>query len=528
MRGAQNILLLTLPWLLSCGQKLELFLGEDTSIKFTLEKETQPQVTYSLRNRTISFDYQFHIDRNGSYRTLHTNDTSCSTTNAKQISSGTFVKNVSITTSLTIHLDDLSTYGNNFLFCLEDTAAYQKKVIQYSFTTALQNFLESTNESGSIDVDSGVSAEYFLFQNDWVSTLANRGTGSILATGVSNPRYHTVFIDPNDNYRLKYAVVDSGNNRVLIFNQIPTSNLTAADVVVGQDNFANGGPNADLGIGGPVSCKGFYFPNHVSVSATGILFVADTYNNRVLGFNQVPTANGTVADFVLGQVDCTSNSSGVTPTALSAPQIARPMQGKLYLVDTGNNRVLVYNSVPNSSAAADFAIGQANLTTGTATGANFTTQSDYLKTPTDVLVHDNHLYISDADYHRVLVFDAVPSVADTRPDYVLGHTSASLVLPNQGFPFATATGLNYPTNLAAQDNTLAVADRDNHRVLLYDLPITGNAQAAQKVLGQSGMTTNSPGVGQGQFNKANGLIFDGGFMWVADTENNRVQVLAIP
>ncbi|HRP70202.1 MAG TPA: hypothetical protein PLY93_11770, partial [Turneriella sp.] len=188
----------------------------------------------------------------------------------------------------------------------------------------------------------------------------------------------------------------------------------------------------------------------------------------------------------------------------------------------------VYNGIPSTTnAAADFAIGQANLTTNTTTDADFTIQSDYLKAPTDVLLHNNHLYISDTGYHRVLVFNTVPTIVDQKPNLIIGHSAANNILPNRGLPVA-AEGLNYPTNLTAVGNTLAVADRDNHRALLYNLPITANAEAAQKVLGQSTMNANMPGVGQGQFNQPNGIFFDGGFMWVVDSLDHRVQVVAIP
>ena len=38
----------------------------------------------------------------------------------------------------------------------------------------------------------------------------------------------------------------------------------------------------------------------------GRLYVADTQNNRVLIYNQIPTANGASADVVLGQPDFTT------------------------------------------------------------------------------------------------------------------------------------------------------------------------------------------------------------------------------
>src|SRR5207244_4371225 len=93
------------------------------------------------------------------------------------------------------------------------------------------------------------------------------------------------------------AVADTNHNRVLIWNRIPTSNDAPADVVVGQPNFTSTSlpgntPNA-RSMRGP---QGVWIQN-------GRLYVADTQNNRVLIFNRIPTANGAAADVVLGQTD---------------------------------------------------------------------------------------------------------------------------------------------------------------------------------------------------------------------------------
>src|SRR5262249_49544861 len=99
-----------------------------------------------------------------------------------------------------------------------------------------------------------------------------------------------------------------------------------------------------------------------------VIAVADTDNNRVLIWSRIPISNGVPADVVVGQPDFTHNSipGGNTPNAKSmrGPQGVWIQNGKLYVADTQNHRVLVFNSIPTSNgAAADLVLGQKSLTT---------------------------------------------------------------------------------------------------------------------------------------------------------------------
>ena len=76
------------------------------------------------------------------------------------------------------------------------------------------------------------------------------------------------------------------------------------------------------------------------------LVVADTDHNRVLIWNHIPSSNNVPADVVVGQKDFVSvGIPGDTPIAQSmrGPQGVWLQNGKLYVVDTQNNRVLIFN-----------------------------------------------------------------------------------------------------------------------------------------------------------------------------------------
>jgi sugar lactone lactonase YvrE len=79
-----------------------------------------------------------------------------------------------------------------------------------------------------------------------------------------------------------------------------------------------------------------------------IVYVADTLNNRVLAWkNATSFSNGARADLVIGQNDMFSTlpqgPGSNTPAGLAFPTgMTVDSKGSLYVIDSGNNRVLRY------------------------------------------------------------------------------------------------------------------------------------------------------------------------------------------
>ena len=138
---------------------------------------------------------------------------------------------------------------------------------------------------------------------------------------------------------IRLAVVDQDNHRVLLWNSFPTQNFQPANLVLGQNNFTGGQPNA----GGGVSASTLSYPIGIHSNGTQ-LAVADTENSRVLIWNTFPTQNAQAADRVLGQADLNS--------ALNLPDDSRSIdypvgvlfyQDKLLVVDGhGTDRILIF------------------------------------------------------------------------------------------------------------------------------------------------------------------------------------------
>ena len=96
-----------------------------------------------------------------------------------------------------------------------------------------------------------------------------------------------------------------------------------------------------------------------------ILAVADTENNRVLLWKSIPTTNGQPADLVLGQPDFNTVEPIVaTASSFRGPQGVWIQNGKLFVADTQNNRIMIWNSIPTTNnQPADLELGQSNFTT---------------------------------------------------------------------------------------------------------------------------------------------------------------------
>jgi uncharacterized protein (TIGR03437 family) len=236
----------------------------------------------------------------------------------------------------------------------------------------------------------------------------------------SNPPSATSLRGPQGVWILngKLFIADTADNRVLVYNSIPTKNGQAADLVIGQSGFTVAIPTAQT-TPHPTQST-LYSPVSVSTDGTH-LFVADLGNNRVLIWNKIPTSNGSPADLVIGQPDfvsffddnstalCASNGTDANSNktypflcekTLAFPRFVISDGTRLYIADGGNDRVLIYNTIPTSNAAAaDIVLGQPDFTSDSpADGAA------QMYTPTSLAWDGTNLYVADNFNRRILAF----------------------------------------------------------------------------------------------------------------------------
>ena len=132
----------------------------------------------------------------------------------------------------------------------------------------------------------------------------------------------------------------------------------AARVVVGQFDFVSALPNAGLG---KANMAGVSTPYGVG-TRDGKLFVSDGDNHRVLVFDTVPTSNGAQADHVIGQPDFTTGVPGTSSTLMCGPQSLTFSEKHLIVSEYCNCRASFWrlDSIATGMAAS-FAFGQPDL-----------------------------------------------------------------------------------------------------------------------------------------------------------------------
>jgi hypothetical protein len=366
----------------------------------------------------------------------------------------------------------------------------------------------------TIPTTSGQSATFAIGQAD-------------LESGISRTYYKTssALSRPGHTHSngSKMVVTDTGGHRVLIFNSVPTSSGQSADVVIGQPDFSTTTVN-----NGGVSASSLYFPHGAIIVGTK-LFVSDFYNNRVLVWNTLPTTNGQPADFVLGQTDFTSNTanpSGVSGASLSGPSAIFSDGTKLYIADSFNNRVLVWNTIPTTTAqSASYALGQVDLTSQgvalSATGMNY---------PTDIHSNGTNLFVADRSNNRVLVWNGIPTVSGQAADFALGQPGLSSGTSNNGG--RSSSSLSSPNGISLLGSKLYVSDTSNNRILIWNTIPTTSGQPADAVFGQNNFTSGLANAGAvlsaSVLNSPQRIFGIGDRLFIPEYTNSRVLVIIAP
>jgi hypothetical protein len=220
----------------------------------------------------------------------------------------------------------------------------------------------------------------------------------------------------------------------------------------------------------------------------GKLVVTDTNNHRVLIWNSIPTVSGQPADVVIGQPDfvtCLPNNTGsTTPTAssLDAPVDAWTDGTHLYVADQGNNRVMMWHTMPTTNGqAADAVLGQTNFTSATFPAENVVSFVNI----TGISADATSLYVVDSGFSRVAVLTPIPAANtfDTGFSFVIGENSVAATVPG-----TTQSAFEAPVGVTSSGSVVYVTDQANARMLTFTAPVSTNLPNAVNVLGQSSFT----------------------------------------
>jgi hypothetical protein len=265
----------------------------------------------------------------------------------------------------------------------------------------------------------------------------------------------------------------------------------------------------------------FNYPTRLTASRKR-LFVVDFSNSRVLIWNKLPAETDTPADVVVGQPDFTTNSPATTRSGLWLPDGVAVAKGELFVSDRNNNRIMIWNTVPGTNgAAADVVLGQSDFTSSSPQ-----TSQTGLNSPLGVWTDGKRLVTADRFNNRVLIWNTIPTTNGAPADVVLGQEDFTSF--DDPFP-PTARSLSGPFDVTSDGKRLYVADTGNARVLIYEPFPTTNHPKAKVVLGQidfsSAMSNPPDGIPSAQnFGAPSGLSFSGRQLFVTDEGDSRVLV----
>jgi len=377
-----------------------------------------------------------------------------------------------------------------------------------------------TGPTGSLSTYEAASIA--IGQPDFLTGTPN--TGGLSASSLNRPTGRVAVAADG-----RVFVADSENNRVVAYSGIPGSMGAQATLVLGQPDFLHD----DDGQATPV---GMSRPSSVAI-ANNVLLVSDRGSGRVEIWNPIPTISGMAPNVFVGKEDGSSSFIGCDGSHLEvASEVFVTPQGKLIVVDDAQHRILVWNAIPSQSGqAADLVLGQADPQT-CGSNRNGNADANTLSAPEGVWSDGTRLVVADSGNNRVLVWNSFPTQNGQAADLVLGQNLFTNTIANDdnqdGNPTplqASNRVLNMPFSVASDGTRLAVADNLNNRVLVWNAFPTSNFAPADIVLGQAdfthvGVNASGPISAKG-LRKPSGLAFIGGRLLIQDRDNNRIMVM---
>lgn len=285
-------------------------------------------------------------------------------------------------------------------------------------------------------------------------------------------------------------VVDQNNNRIQMFD---------TDGVY-QAQYTGGGG------------KIFSLPVSMAFDASGNIYVVDQGNNRILVFDSTWVYQSQLGSGTAGS----GNGDFNTPTGITFDG-----SGNIYVTDSGNNRVQKFNST--------FVYQATWAGTYSGTAMNY---------PTGILLSGGYIFVADYNNSRVLKLDtsgSLQAVYGNSLDVILDHpmfiSEDALNNLNVGDTgnnriqkISSTGGLNegtigqagnmHPLQMAidSSNNIYVVSGQDN---CVYKFDMNGDFRA------QYG--NHEGGSGDGQFTHPYGIATDSTYLYVTDSDNDRVQ-----
>ncbi len=160
--------------------------------------------------------------------------------------------------------------------------------------------------------------------------------------------------------------------------------------------------------------------------------------------------------------------------------------------------------------------------------------NDRLRYPSTLAIDDDILYVADTSNHRIQVFRININEADNT-------ITATHITSRLGNPHSIGTGrqgntrdeFRYPNGIAIDNDILYVADTNNHRIQVFRITINDNntittTHIPRSIGSQRSIgSTGIPDNTNYNFNGPFGLAIENNILYVADVRNHRIQMFRI-
>jgi sugar lactone lactonase YvrE len=306
------------------------------------------------------------------------------------------------------------------------------------------------------------------------------------------------------SYPMGVAIDTSGDLFIADFDNERIRRVDAATGII--TTVAGNGTQGFSGDGGPATSATLNHPWGVAVDASGNLFIADVYNQRI---RRVDASTGTITTVAGNGTAAYSGDGGAaTSASLNYPYgVAVDASGNLFIADTGNARVRRVDAKTGiiTTVAGDGNGAYSSGDGGPATSAGLS--------PSGVALDSSgNLFIADGN-NRIRRVDAVTGVITT----VAGNGTQGF--SGDGGP-ATNASLNGAESVAVDSSgNLFIADRENQRVrrvaaaTAVIATVAGGGSDGDGGPATSAFLTNTYGVAE---DKSRSLF-------IADTQNSRIR-----
>jgi trimeric autotransporter adhesin len=260
-------------------------------------------------------------------------------------------------------------------------------------------------------------------------------------------------------------IADTYNYRI----RMVTKSTGIISTVAGTGSYSYSGD------GGQATSASLNYPRGVAVDASGNIYIADTYNNRIRMVTKSTGIISTVAGD--GTQEYKGDGGPATSAILYYPaSIAVDALGNIYIADSSNYRIrMVTKSTGIISTVAGSGSSGSSGDGGQATSA-------VLNYPRGVAVDaSGNIYIADTNSHCIRMVTKstgiISTVAGSGPYGYSGDGGQ-----------ATSAVLNYPYGVAVDaSGNIYIADSYNYRIRMFALPASSAAPPSP-----SGIVTSSP------------------------------------